>query len=128
MGQVVSLKTRRATTKKPTTRKRKRAKPAPKNIDHEFLAGVVFETMSIYGEGAENFAYRHRIRLRNKGGLAENMYDYGAHEYLVGDVSESIGVNKWSKPKFGLIPTTHIAAIVLVDDAKPPIVAVKTTT
>lgn len=126
MGQVVSLKSRQKATK-PVTRKRKRAKPAPKNIDHAFEAGVTFEVQSIYGEGSDNFAYRHRVRLHNKGGLAENMYDYGAHEYLVGDVSESIGVNKWSKPKFGILPTAHMVAIVLVEEAKP-IAALKPTT
>lgn len=125
MGAVTKLRAiRGGKAQKPTQTRRKRKKPAPKNLDHAMPAGVTFETTSIYGEGAENFAYRHRVRLRNKGGIAENLYDYGAQEYLVGDVSECIGVNKWSKPRFGMVPTTHIAAIILVDEGEKPHVGI----
>lgn len=110
MGKVLNIKDARRSSKT-APRRRNRRKPAPKNIDHALLAGVVFEVQSIYGEGESNFAYRHRIRLRNKGGVAENLYDYGALEYLVGDVSECAGVNKWSKATFGMIPTAHVVCV-----------------
>lgn len=113
----------------PAVRRRKRrAKPEPKNLDHIWPVGTVVETTSIYGEGSENFAHRHRITLRNKGGIAENMYDYGAREYLAGDISEMIGPKKWTPLRLGIIPTESIVSIILHEDDKPPLAAVKPAT
>lgn len=100
----------------------------PKNPDHTWLAGTVVETTSIYGEGEGNYAHRHRIVLRQKGGLAENLYDYGAREYLVGDVSEMVGPKKWTPSALGMIPTEFVVSIVLHKPETPPLVSVKTPT
>lgn len=117
MAKILSLKDARLKPRlKPKPPRRK--KPVTKCMDSGLSAGVVFELQSIYGEGESNFAYRHRVRLRNKGGISENLYDYGANEYLVGDVCESIGVNKWSRPTFGMVPTAHIACIRQIPDDK----------
>lgn len=118
MAKVVDIRQALRAKAKSAPRKRRR-RPVPKTPDHALLAGVVFELQSIYGEGEGNFAYRHRVVLPRKGGIAENLYDYGANEYLVGLVSECVGVNKWSKFSFGMLPTAHVVCIRQVVDAKP---------
>lgn len=124
MTAKLKLVSSRAAPKRAARRRKK--KPAPKNLDHAFIAGTLLEVQSIYGEGEANFAYRHRVRLRNKGGIAENLYDYGAHEYLCGDVQECIGVNKWSKPTFGMIPTAHLVCIrEIVEDEPKRVTTIK---
>ena len=100
----------------PVKSKRRRKKPVPKNPDAHMPAGVVFETISIYGEGESNIAHRHRVTLRKKGGIGENLYDYGAREYLVGDVSEYLGGKKWSKARFGMVPTEYVTSITHYED------------
>lgn len=96
--------------------KRRRRKPVPKNPDAHMPAGVVFETVSIYVEGEGNIAHRHRITMLRKGGIAENLYDYGAREYITGNVSEFMGGKKWSKPRFGIVPTEYVTSITHYED------------
>lgn len=98
---------------KRTGQKRAKRKRAPYNGPRDPRAEVsprVFELIMNSVEGDPACCIRQRIRFE-KGDFAENLYELGANQYLVGSLSEMIGHNKWSPFGWGMVCPADVTSV-----------------
>jgi len=111
----------KAATKKTATRKKKRTRneAIDGNDPRRNVEGRVFEIVSSLAEGEDAHCTRVRVRLLRKGGIGNNLYDFGNTEYLAGMISEMLGPKKWTPYGYGLFPTDCIGFIREVVEPEP---------
>lgn len=102
MGQVVALRKPKPVVKRATkqaSKKPARRRSAPLDPRHD-EPDRVFEIIQNINDG--EFLKRVRVRLLRPGGLKRNIVkEFGVNEYLVGMVSEPIGIAKWTPETYG---------------------------
>ncbi len=77
------------------------------------IAPRTFEIIMEQSEGENIFARRARITISRKGGLRANTarIESDGDLYLVGQISESTGHNKWSEAGYGGVPMHSVTFI-----------------